>query len=122
MPGVAFVGWRRAAFLAALALPGSVVTAPAQAPAVTDTSSHHGAEAPAHSHGTHGVDMSGMSMGAMAMSGMYGPYPMSREASGTSWQPQAARHEGAEVMRGAWMLMFHGFADVVYDRQGGGRG
>jgi len=69
-----------------------------------------------------GMDMSGMDMGTMTMNGMYGPYPMSREASGTSWQPQAARHEGVHAMHGAWMTMLHGFADVVYDRQGGPRG
>jgi hypothetical protein len=69
-----------------------------------------------------GMDMGGMDMGAMPMSGMYGPYSMSREASGTAWQPEAARHEGVHRMRGPWMLMFHGFADGVYDNQGGPRG
>src|SRR5262249_34914735 len=67
-------------------------------------------------------DMAGMSMGAMPMTGMYGPYAMSREASGTSWQPELARHEGLHLMRGPWMVMLHGFADGVYDRQGGDRG
>jgi len=47
---------------------------------------------------------------------------MSREASGTAWQPEAARHEGIHVMRGAWMAMLHGAADLVYDKQGGERG
>ncbi len=56
------------------------------------------------------------------MRGLYGPYPLSREASGTSWQPQLARHEGVHVMRGAWMIMLHGFADLVYDDQDGPRG
>jgi len=69
-----------------------------------------------------GMDMGGMDMGAMPMSGMYGPYAMSREASGTAWQPEAARHEGVHLMKGAWMLMLHGFADGVYDHQGGHRG
>ena len=58
----------------------------------------------------------------MSMSGMYGPYAMSREASGTAWQPEAAAHEGLHLMRGPWMLMLHGYADLVYDRQGGPRG
>jgi hypothetical protein len=57
-----------------------------------------------------------------AMHGLYGPYAMNREASGTSWQPDASRHEGIHVMRGPWMLMLHGFADVVLDGQGGRRG
>jgi hypothetical protein len=68
------------------------------------------------------TDMSGMDMGEMPMNGLYGPYAMSREASGTAWQPDAARHEGVHVMRGAWMAMLHGSADLVYDHQGGDRG
>jgi len=64
----------------------------------------------------------GMDMGAHAMRAMYGPYPATREASGTAWQPDAALHEGVHVVSGEWQLMFHGFADVVYDHQGGPRG
>src|SRR5260221_5766465 len=84
-----------------------------------------------------GMDMSGMHMpgmdhehmghtmdhgGHMAMSAMYGPYPMTREASGTSWQPDLAMHHGIHEMKGAWTLMLHGQADLVLDGQGGGRG
>lgn len=58
----------------------------------------------------------------MEMTGMYGPYPMTREASGTSWQPDQARHQGLHRMSGAWMLMLHGSADLVADDQGGRRG
>src|SRR5689334_6706068 len=84
-----------------------------------DTSAHR---RPAHAeHATHEMH-GGMDMGEMPMNGLYGPYPMSREASGTAWQPEAARHEGIHVMRGAWMAMLHGSADLVYDNQGGGRG
>ena len=57
-----------------------------------------------------------------AMQGMYGPYPMEREASGTSWQPDSTPMEGIHVMKKDWMLMLHGFADAVYDHQGGPRG
>ncbi len=53
---------------------------------------------------------------------MYGPYPMTREASGTAWQPDSAPHEGFHVMKQDWMLMLHGFAQVVYDSQAGPRG
>lgn len=99
-------------------------------PAPADTTAHRHSAPAAHPHGgmTHegmqGMDMSGMDMPGMhmPMSGMYGPYPMSREASGTSWQPEAAAHEGVHVMRGPWMAMLHGFADVVVDDQGGDRG
>jgi hypothetical protein len=52
----------------------------------------------------------------------YGPYAISREASGTAWQPESSPHEGWHVMRGAWSLMLHGFAFAVADRQSGARG
>src|SRR5262245_35738913 len=56
------------------------------------------------------------------MTGMYGPYPMAREASGTSWQPEASGMSGLNTMRGQWKLMAHGSAALVYDDQGGPRG
>ena len=58
----------------------------------------------------------------MFMPGMYGPYSMKREASGTSWQPETTPHDGLHVMAGDWMVMAHGYAVGVYDRQGGPRG
>jgi len=91
-------------------------------PAPSDTTSQSHGHAATSKESMHGMDMSGMDMGEMPMSGMYGPYAMSREASGTSWQPEAARHEGVHLMSGAWMFMLHGFADGVYDHQGGPRG
>ena len=66
------------------------------------------------------LDMAGHDMHEMP--GMLGPYGISREASGTSWQPESAPHEGLHLMRGDWMLMTHGFAFLVYDDQGGPRG
>jgi hypothetical protein len=56
------------------------------------------------------------------MSAMYGPYPMTREASGTSWQPDSAPHQGIHAKYGEWMAMTHGFANLIYDHQGGPRG
>lgn len=61
-------------------------------------------------------------MDDMAMHGIYGTYPMSREASGTAWQPDAVPMEGYHAMSGDWMFMLHGFAFGVYDYQGGHRG
>jgi hypothetical protein len=58
----------------------------------------------------------------MPMAGELGPYPMTRESSGTSWQPDSAEHQGLHLMKDDWMLMLHGFAEVVYDDQGGPRG
>jgi hypothetical protein len=72
-----------------------------------------------------GMDMGNGGMAEMAgsrMSAALGPYAMSREASGTSWQPDASPHQGVHVMAGEWALMFHGVLDVVYDHQGGPRG
>ncbi len=57
-----------------------------------------------------------------SMVGTLGTYPMSREASGTSWQPESTPHEGIHFMRGEWMGMMHGFANVIYDHQGSDRG
>jgi hypothetical protein len=72
--------------------------------------------------GMAGHDMAGMAGHDMEMTGFLGAYPMSREASGTSWQPDSSPMDGIHWMRGAWMGMVHGFADVVYDHQGGPRG
>jgi hypothetical protein len=77
-----------------------------------------------HEHGMEG--MPGMEMeGGHAgheMAALFGPYPMTREASGTAWQPDSAPHAGLHLMRGDWQLMAHGYATLVYDDQGGARG
>jgi hypothetical protein len=51
-----------------------------------------------------------------------GPYAVTREASGTSWQPDASLHAGLHAMAGDWMLMGHALLNGVYDRQAGPRG
>jgi hypothetical protein len=61
-------------------------------------------------------------MPAMIMPGSYGPYPMSREASGTSWQPDSTPMEGLHRMGDPWSRMWHGLAYLIYDDQGGPRG
>ena len=79
-------------------------------------------------HGMESMNAPGEQMGNMArmshgeMTGMFGPYPMAREASGTSWQPDATIMEGVHGMTGPWMTMFHGYVNAVYDHQGGRRG
>ena len=65
---------------------------------------------PATDHGKH------------AMTGALGPYPMTRESSGTAWQPDASEHSGLMTMAGDWMLMAHGTLNLVYDQQSGPRG
>jgi hypothetical protein len=66
------------------------------------------------------ASMPGMSMATMR--GMFGPEAMSREASGTSWQPQSTLVEGIHGSYDGWSTMVHGFANGVYDQQGGRRG
>lgn len=120
-----FHGFRRttALAIAVLALPAWV-----GAQAHHDQHHHHAAPAdttgPGSMPGTHhhGMDMSGMDMSVMEMNGMYGPYTVTREASGTAWQPDAAKHKGIHIMHDPWMLMIHGMADVTWDHQGGSRG
>jgi hypothetical protein len=70
----------------------------------------------------HGA-MPGMEHGGHeAMKGALGAYPMTREASGTSWQPDTSEHMGLMRNSGDWMLMAHGVLNVVYDHQSGPRG
>jgi len=51
-----------------------------------------------------------------------GPYAMTRDASGTSWQPDVAPHDGLHLMKGGWMIMGHGLLNGVYATQDGPRG
>ncbi|HEU4730117.1 MAG TPA: hypothetical protein VFT22_19600 [Kofleriaceae bacterium] len=48
--------------------------------------------------------------------------PMSRDGSGTAWQPDATPMFAHDVMTGGWMLMFHYSVHGGYDRQGSDRG
>jgi hypothetical protein len=114
-----------AAILFALAGPAAAQEAPAM-PGMdhsqTDQATRHAMAGMDMSHmDMSGMDMPGMEMGH-AMTGALGPYPMTREASGTSWQPDASPHEGLQLMRGPWMLMVHGVLNGVYDKQSGPRG
>src|ERR1051326_4328886 len=83
---------------------------------------------PGMEHGEHGMGaMPGMQhggheMGATHMQGQFGPYTMSREASGTAWQPDSTPHQGVMFMSSDWMLMGHANLFGIYDHQGGPRG
>jgi hypothetical protein len=68
----------------------------------------------------HAAFASGME--GMQMDGFYGAYPMSRDASGTSWVPDSTPMEGIMSMQGEWSTMVGGYIDGVYDNQGGKRG
>ncbi|HET7086883.1 MAG TPA: hypothetical protein VFI23_19095 [Rhizomicrobium sp.] len=71
-------------------------------------------------------EMPGMDMAdgahAMAMHGLLGGYAMTREASGTSWQPEAAPHAGIALTADDWMVMLHGRINGIADWQSGPRG
>jgi hypothetical protein len=67
-----------------------------------------------------GVAMATMDMGDMR--GALGAYPMTRDASGTSWQPESSPMEGLQGRLDGWSTMLHGYAALVYDNQGGPRG
>jgi hypothetical protein len=71
-----------------------------------------------------GAMLPGSTMPAMeqTMVGMDGPYPMAREASGTSWQPDSTPLGGYQRMDGRWMTMWGGFANLIDDDQAGPRG
>ena len=58
----------------------------------------------------------------LTMTGALGSYPMSRDASGTSWQPDMTPHVMGHAMRGGWQLMGHSMLNAVYDWQEGPRG
>jgi hypothetical protein len=88
----------------------------------------HGAHPPAsepvptgpvdHSQTDHGPGHGGHS----EATGALGPYPMTRESSGTAWQPDESEHMGLMRKAGDWDLMAHGILNLVYDHQSGRRG
>src|SRR4051794_15871065 len=85
----------------------------------TGTHQHHAPNTGSGAaHGGH----EGHGMADHAMKGFLGPYPMTREASGTSWRPEATPHEGVHANIGDWMVMWHALLNGVYDNQGGPRG
>ena len=106
MPGVA----------AAQGMPGmDVVAPPTETAPPTQADPHAGMD-----HAAMGHDMSGMAM--TGMKGMLRDYPMTRDASGTAWQPDSAPMLAIMGRLGEWSTMIHGFATLAYDDQGGPRG
>lgn len=82
-----------------------------------DSMDMHG-DMPGMDHGS----MPGMDMNHPMMVGATGSYGMTRDASGTSWQPDSTPMEGMHGMVGDWTTMLHGYLTGVYDHQGGPRG
>jgi len=111
--------------------------APRHAAAQTPASPAASAAAPAHQHDMSsmpGHDMKGHDMPAektttaldeharVHMRSALGPYSMSREGSGTSWQPDATPMTGMHETMGDWSIMAHGYVNLIYDKQTGPRG
>ena len=98
-------------------MPGMTMPMPAQPVAGTDTSTPVD-----HAHMGQ-MDMPiGEHAGHMSITGALGSYPMTRESSGTAWQPDSSEHMGLHVTSGDWTLMAHGTLTLVYDHQSGRRG
>jgi hypothetical protein len=85
--------------------------------------SHGGHEQMSHDM-RHGEAMHGgqMHAGHADLHGFLGSYPMAREGSGTSWQPDTTPHIGVHAQYGEWQTMYHALFNGVYDLQGGPRG
>jgi len=62
-----------------------------------------------------------MNMSNMSMQ-VSGHYPMSRESSGASWQPQSTPMTRFMFMSDKTISMLQGFINGIYDNQGGRRG
>jgi len=76
-----------------------------------------------HALGTMDEDMSTMHHpGALSAGGALGTHPVSRDASGTAWQPDASVHGGVHAAAGDWSLMGHALLNGVHDHQDGPRG
>ncbi len=67
--------------------------------------------------------MPAMTMGeGDTMPAAFGPYPVTREASGTAWQPDASPMQGVMRRRGDWTLMGEALLNGVGGDQSGPRG
>ena len=124
-------------FLAGLAAGASLLVLAAEAKA--QDHSHHPAPATAgslpaappqqpapHDHSSMAHDHEAMDHHAAAghagMTSPLGPWSMSRNASGTAWQPDLGEHGGVHARAGDWTLMSHALLNLVYDNQNGLRG
>src|SRR5882724_5661186 len=83
---------------------------------------HSRHQATPSAHAQHGGNQEHASHEAHGMKAFLGPYPMTREGSGTSWVPDTTPHEGIHGRYSDWMTMAHAQFNLVFDRQGGPRG
>ena len=87
-----------------------------------DHAAHPAQETPADPHAGHDMSQHGERTGGHAMGSAFGDYQMTRDASGTSWVPDASSHSMLTETDGDWMLMGHVMLDGVYSWQDGPRG
>ena len=128
----------------AMAIPSLSTIAAAQQAAPPDHAAHGAAPmegaAPAPDHAAHGAMPAGASPPAadhtahaampaadhnahlMHMTGALGAYTMTRDASGTSWQPESTPMEAIHGQAGPWSTMLHGFINIALADAGGPRG
>jgi hypothetical protein len=120
LPGAAFAQQQHTPGMAMPAEPKSATKAPEQpaAPAPMD----HSQMDHSQMHHEPASISAGPAEEMHMMTAALGPYPTTRESSGTAWQPDSSRHEGLMTMSGDWMLMGHGVLNLVYDHQSGPRG
>ena len=82
-------------------------TPPARQPTEPSMPMDHGGTDHPMQMDDHATGGESMSHDMSDMTGTLGLYPMARDASGTSWQPDASMHMGEMSMNGQWMVMTH---------------
>jgi hypothetical protein len=126
VPTALLLGATGSGVRAQMPMPGMTMpqTEPAPpAPADASKAASPDAAKPATMAGMPGMAMPNAAAGMdMSMEGMLGRYAMTRESSGTSWQPDSSPMRAAMVKAGGWSVMAEGYATLVYDNQGGPRG
>ena len=102
--------------------PAATQIPPRPKPRADPASEHDGAMPGMDHRATGAAAMAGGGMTGMSMPAAFGPYPMTREASGTAWQPDASPMQGVMWMAGGWTLMGQAMVNGVGDGQSGPRG
>jgi hypothetical protein len=112
---------------AILLAPAALAQTPNQTQDHSGHEQHQPEQQPAEPHAGHETAQQGHSQmdhgaGGHTMGSAFGGYQMNRDASGTSWVPDASRHSMLMTTAGDWMLMGHVMLDGVYSWQDGPRG
>lgn len=101
--------------LLSLLWPGHQPTRAAESTSHNSSMDSMSTSAEQHQHSMSNMDMSSMNMS-------FAVIPMSRDASGTAWQPDDTPMYGHHLMTGDWSLMAHYNVFAGYDHQSGPRG